>query len=154
MKSCLKFLECCSDFISLATVFYVSTRQFFSFLTSFYQCFLGKPIYAMSMYRHVGVTGQVALNEYLKQVSNLKWSVKLCFGKVHFDASIHRSGRVRDFQNGVSKIFRLRYLFILHRIFFVCCAAYLIKIEFCTLKKNIFRIMHLSVVFLVGLKSK
>ena len=86
LKSGLKFLECWSDFIFLATVFYVSTRQFFSFLTSFYQCFLGKPIYAM--YRHVGGTGQVALNEYLKQVSNLKWSVKLCFGKVHFDASI------------------------------------------------------------------
>ena len=127
-------------------------KTIFLFLTSFYQCFLGKPIYAM--YRHVGGSGQVALNEYLKQVSNLKWSVKLCFGKVHFDASIHRSGRVRDFQNGVSKIFRLRYLFILHRIFFVCCAAYLIKIEFCILKKKIFRIMHLSVVFLVGLKSK
>ena len=117
-----EFLECCSDFIFLVTVFYVSTRQFFSFLTSFYQCFLGKPIYAM--YRHVGVTGQVALNEYLKQVSNLKWSVKLCFGKVHFDASIHRSGRVRDFQNGVSKIFRLRYLFILHR-FFLCVALHI-----------------------------
>ena len=74
----------------VSTVFYVSTRQFFSFLTSFNQYFLGITSDTLPMYQLVGgsITGQVALNEYLKQVSNLKWSVKLCFGKVHSDASI------------------------------------------------------------------
>ena len=119
LKSGLKFLECWSDFIFLATVFYVSTRQYFSFLTSFYQYFLGITSDNLPMHRLVGgrVTGQVALNEYLKQVSNLKWSVKLCFGKVHSDASIDQL----EFQSGVLKIFRLRYLFILHRIFGAFC---------------------------------